>query len=188
MVEASVAIAVLAKAAVAVQHNPLVVVEGVEDWVATATELTAVTVPDAIQRFVLRRTAIDRLIVSGGGAHNRFLMKRFGELLPGVRVRRSREFGIPEDAKEAVTFALLADRTLAGLPGNLPAVTGARPGHRHLPALPERISSWSTLQTCPIVARHPSRTMRTSVLGSFSVIIPDSLATTCTAVPAERAS
>ena len=97
-----------------------------EDLVATATELTAVTVTDAIQRFVLRRTAIDRLIVSGGGAHNRFLMKRFGELLPGVRVRRSREFGIPENAKEAVTFALLADRTLAGLPGNLPAVTGAR--------------------------------------------------------------
>ena len=88
--------------------------------------MTAVTVTDAIQRFVLRRTAIDRLIVSGGGAHNGFLMKRFSELLPGVRVRRSREFGIPEDAKEAVTFALLADRTLAGLPGNLPAVTGAR--------------------------------------------------------------
>ena len=97
-----------------------------EDLVATATELTAVSVTDAIQRFVLRRTPIDRLIVSGGGAHNRFLMRRLGDLLPGVGIHRSQEFGIPEDAKEAVTFALLADRTLAGLPGNLPAVTGAR--------------------------------------------------------------
>jgi anhydro-N-acetylmuramic acid kinase len=35
-------------------------------------------------------------------------------------------FGLPVDAKEAIAFAILADRTLHGLPGNLPAVTGAR--------------------------------------------------------------
>ena len=96
------------------------------DLIATATELTAVSIVDALKRFVLPRTPVDRLIASGGGTHNRHLMRRLAEMLPGTRVQQSDEFGIPEDAKEAVAFALLAERTLEGLPGNLPAVTGAK--------------------------------------------------------------
>ena len=96
-----------------------------QDLIATATELTVVTIVEALKRFVLPRTPVDRLIVSGGGAHNRHLMRRLGEMLPGTRLQQSHEFGIPEDAKEAIAFALLAERTLKGLPGNLPAVTGA---------------------------------------------------------------
>ena len=69
---------------------------------------------------------IHRLIVSGGGAHNRLLVARLAELLPSLSVHRSDEFGLDVDAKEAIAFAVLADRTLHGLPGNLPAVTGAR--------------------------------------------------------------
>ncbi|HET7100860.1 MAG TPA: anhydro-N-acetylmuramic acid kinase, partial [Terriglobia bacterium] len=61
-----------------------------------------------------------------GGVHNRLLMKRIGELLPEVKVMPSDAFGLPADAKEAISFAILADRTLHGLPGNLPAVTAAR--------------------------------------------------------------
>ncbi|PYV25494.1 MAG: anhydro-N-acetylmuramic acid kinase, partial [Acidobacteria bacterium] len=68
----------------------------------------------------------DRLIVSGGGAHNRLLLRRLGELLPQLPVYLSDRFGLPVDAKEAIAFAVLADRTLHGLPGNLPSVTGAR--------------------------------------------------------------
>ena len=53
-------------------------------------------------------------------------MGRLGELLPNLRVHRSDEFGLDVDAKEALAFAVLADRTMHGLPGNLPSVTGAR--------------------------------------------------------------
>jgi len=97
-----------------------------EDLLRTATELTARTVTDALQRFVLGKIDIHRLIISGGGAHNRLLVARLGELLPKLRIHRSDEFGLHVDAKEAIAFAVLADRTMHGLPGNLPSVTGAR--------------------------------------------------------------
>lgn len=98
----------------------------VEDLVRTAAELTARTVCDAFQHFVAPRVKVHRLIVSGGGAHNRLLIRRLGELLPYLKVEISDRYGLPADAKEAIAFAVLADRTLHGLPGNLPGVTGAR--------------------------------------------------------------
>jgi anhydro-N-acetylmuramic acid kinase len=97
-----------------------------EDLLRTATELTARTISDSLERFVLGKTSIHRLIISGGGAHNRLLVACLGNLLPSLRVHRSDEFGLDVDAKEAIAFAVLADRTMHGLPGNLPSVTGAR--------------------------------------------------------------
>jgi anhydro-N-acetylmuramic acid kinase len=96
-----------------------------EDLLRTATELTARTIADALERFVLGNIAIDRVIVSGGGTHNHFLMARLAELLPKLQIERSDEFGLNVDAKEAIAFAVLADRALQGLSGNLPSVTGA---------------------------------------------------------------
>jgi anhydro-N-acetylmuramic acid kinase len=97
-----------------------------QDLLRTATELTARTIADALERFVFPRVKVHRLIVSGGGAHNRLLVSRLGELLPNLSVDLSDKYGLPVDAKEAIAFAVLADRTLNGLPGNLPSVTGAR--------------------------------------------------------------
>jgi len=100
------------------------------DLLRTAVELTARTVAEALERFALPRfkpqSHETRLIVSGGGAHNRLLIRRLRELLPHTRVEFSNHYGLPVDAKEAMAFALLADRTLQGLFGNLPSVTGAR--------------------------------------------------------------
>jgi len=97
-----------------------------EDLLRTAAELTARTIADALERFVPGKVAVHRLIISGGGAHNRLLVARLAELLPNLRVHQSEEFGLDVDAKEAIAFAVLADRTMHGLPGNLPSVTGAR--------------------------------------------------------------
>ena len=97
-----------------------------EDLIRTATELTARSIADALERFVLGSCAIHRLIISGGGAHNRLLVARLAELLPSLRLHQSDEFGLDVDAKEAIAFAVLAARTMHGLPGNLPTVTGAR--------------------------------------------------------------
>jgi anhydro-N-acetylmuramic acid kinase len=97
-----------------------------ENLLRTAVELTAHTIADALARFVFPGKKIDRLIVSGGGAHNRLLVSRLVELLPHLTVELSERYGLPVDAKEAIAFAILADRTMHGLPGNLPSVTGAR--------------------------------------------------------------
>ncbi len=97
-----------------------------EDLLRTSLELTARTIAGALARFVFPGAKIDHLIVSGGGAHNRLLVSRLAELLPHLTVELSERYGLPVDAKEAIAFAILADRTLHGLPGNLPSVTGAR--------------------------------------------------------------
>jgi anhydro-N-acetylmuramic acid kinase len=96
-----------------------------EDIVATASQFTAYAVFDGYRRFVSRRMRADEIIVSGGGARNRFFLDELQRYFTGVKIRRVDEFGVTSDAKEAVCFAILANETLAGNPSNLPAVTGA---------------------------------------------------------------
>lgn len=93
------------------------------DIQATLLELTAATVASALQR-VQPGTA--RVLVCGGGVHNIALMGRLGTRLPGVQVESTAVHGLDPDYVEAMGFAWLARETLAGRPGNLPSVTGAR--------------------------------------------------------------
>jgi anhydro-N-acetylmuramic acid kinase len=96
------------------------------DIIRTATLFTALSVADAINRVVLPKTKIHELIVAGGGAYNPLILGQLAALLPGIKIVPSSEFGIPEDAKEALAFALLAYETFHHRPSNLPSATGAR--------------------------------------------------------------
>jgi len=98
---------------------------GREDVIATASQFTAFAVYDAYTRFVAKRMTVDELIVSGGGAHNHFLVEELQRYFTPARVSRADEFGVDANAKEAICFAILANETLAGRPSNLPRVTGA---------------------------------------------------------------
>ena len=91
------------------------------DLIATATEFTAESIALAI-----RRADPKEVIASGGGVHNRQIMRRLAELLPGASVTTSAEFGIDPDAKEAIAFAVLAYEFAHGRAANLPKATGAR--------------------------------------------------------------
>ena len=91
--------------------------------ISTAAELTARTIAGAISGY----SGIAEVIVSGGGAHNGYLMERLRALLP-ARVLLASEYGVDIDAKEAVLFALLAYETWHGRPSNIPSATGARRG------------------------------------------------------------
>ena len=94
--------------------------------IRAATIFTALSVVDALNRFVLGRTRIDQLIVSGGGARNPLILAQLSAALPGIAVLPSSRLDIPEDAKEAFAFALLAYETFHQRPSSLPSATGAR--------------------------------------------------------------
>jgi anhydro-N-acetylmuramic acid kinase len=68
---------------------------------------------------------LDQLIVSGGGARNPLLMAQLAAALPGVEVLPSSRLGVPEEAKEAFAFALLAYETFHQRAGNVFPATGA---------------------------------------------------------------
>jgi anhydro-N-acetylmuramic acid kinase len=87
----------------------------------TAAELTVRTIALAVGRY----EGISEVIVSGGGAHNSFLMERLRAVLMPRKVSSSAEYGVNEDAKEAMLFAVLAHESFHGRPGNVPSATGA---------------------------------------------------------------
>jgi anhydro-N-acetylmuramic acid kinase len=99
---------------------------GSDDVVATVTAFTAECIGIHYRRELLPRGRLDEMVVYGGGAHNSTLMRMIREQLPQVQVRLHGEVGVPGDAREAVTWAILADETLAGNAGNVPAASGAR--------------------------------------------------------------
>jgi len=101
------------------------------DVQATLLELTAATVADAL---LAHLPDVRRMLVCGGGVRNPQLLQRLQARLPGVHVGSSAESGLDPDYMEAMGFAWLAQETLAGRPGNLPSVSGAR-GPRILGAI-----------------------------------------------------
>jgi anhydro-N-acetylmuramic acid kinase len=94
-----------------------------EDVQATLLELTAATVADAL---LAHQPTTRRVLACGGGVHNPHLLARIAARLPGVHVDSTQAHGLDPDFVEAMAFAWLAREALAGRPGNVPAVTGAR--------------------------------------------------------------
>lgn len=101
------------------------------DVQATLLELTVRSVAEAIQTHA---PAAADVLVCGGGVHNSCLMQRLVTTLAPRTVVSTASHGVDPDYLEATAFAWLARQRILELPGNLPAVTGAR-GHRVLGAL-----------------------------------------------------
>ncbi len=96
------------------------------DLIRCATIFTALSVVDALNRFVIPRVKIDQLIVSGGGARNPLIMGQLTAALPGLEVMPSSRMGVAEEGKEALAFALLAYECVHRRAGNVFSATGAR--------------------------------------------------------------
>lgn len=96
------------------------------DLIRATTIFTALSIVDALCRFVLPRHEINQLIVSGGGARNPLILAQLSAALPEIDILPSARLGVPEDAKEAFAFALMAYETFHRRPANLPSATGAR--------------------------------------------------------------
>jgi anhydro-N-acetylmuramic acid kinase len=97
-----------------------------EDIMATATRLTADTIARAYRDWLLPKGNIDTVIAGGGGTHNQTLMQMLAAQIAPARLTTHVEYGLPDDAKEAVAFSLLAYETLHGRPSNVPGATGAK--------------------------------------------------------------
>lgn len=97
-----------------------------EDIIATATALTAKTISQAYERFVYPNTSIDEVVICGGGAYNKTLMKMLRTYLPKhIALKTCEDYNISNNYKEVMAFALLGYCTYYGIPNNLPCCTGA---------------------------------------------------------------
>ena len=95
-----------------------------QDIIATLTALTAKTIAQAYERFVPFR--YDNVIIGGGGAYNKTLMKFLRNYLPKyVQLKTHDDYGISNNFKEVMAFALLGYCTYYNIPNNLPFCTGA---------------------------------------------------------------
>ncbi|MCS7229392.1 MAG: anhydro-N-acetylmuramic acid kinase [Candidatus Kryptonium sp.] len=95
------------------------------DIIATATEFTVYAIFKNYELFIKPNTEINEVIVSGGGAKNKFMLNSLEKYFK-VPVRITDEFGVSSDAKEAICFAVFANETVMGNPINITSVTGAR--------------------------------------------------------------
>nr|MBF0681422.1 anhydro-N-acetylmuramic acid kinase [Pseudomonas sp.] len=99
------------------------------DVQATLVAFTARTVADAVSAGMAvhgHAGGHGEMYVCGGGAANPVLMKALADCLPGYVVQTTDVLGVPAQQVEALAFAWLAHAHVQRLPGNLPAVTGAR--------------------------------------------------------------
>jgi len=93
------------------------------DIVATVTAFTAKSIARAYHQFL--PVLPDEIILCGGGSRNKTLVEMLRSELPDAKMLSTEDFGISVDAKEAVSFAILAWATIKGLTNNVPGVTGA---------------------------------------------------------------
>jgi len=97
-----------------------------EDWLHTVSRFTAYAVHRNYEKFIKKETEIDELIVSGGGAKNKFLYQSLADYFSKkTEVKVIDEIGVSSDAKEAICFAVLANETISGNAANIPRTTGA---------------------------------------------------------------
>ncbi|HEV2608478.1 MAG TPA: anhydro-N-acetylmuramic acid kinase [Xanthomonadaceae bacterium] len=93
------------------------------DVQATLLALSARSIADAVR---MHGTSTREVFACGGGVHNAVLMDALRVELAEMRVDTTAALGLDPDFVEAAGFAWLARARLAGQPGNLPSVTGAR--------------------------------------------------------------
>lgn len=97
-----------------------------KDIIATVTALTAKTIAQSYERFIYPELGLHEAVICGGGAYNKTLMKMLRTYLPKhVDLKTCEDYGISNNFKEVMAFALLGYCSYYGIPDNLPCCTGA---------------------------------------------------------------
>lgn len=101
---------------------------GLEDLLATLTELSAASVAQAVMQAFGKQPSLT-IYASGGGAHNPSLQAALQHHLPFCRFATTEQLGVLPDAKEAILFTVLANEAVAGQPLSIGA------GRQRVPAV-----------------------------------------------------
>jgi len=101
--------------------------ENPNDIIATVTALTAKVIATSYERFIYPDIGIHEAVICGGGAYNKTLMKFLRKYLPSyIDLKTCEDYGISNNFKEVMAFALLGYCAYYGIPNNLPDCTGAK--------------------------------------------------------------
>jgi len=95
------------------------------DIIRTLTEYTAFALFENYNRFISPQYSADSLIIGGGGANNSFLMELLQKYFDSIEVKKTDDYGLNNDFKEAIGFAVFANETIKGNASNMPHLTGA---------------------------------------------------------------
>ena len=83
-----------------------------DDLLATAGELTAVSIAERLRTIVHADENILKLYLTGGGRKNMFFIGRLQHYLPDLQIARVDDLGIDGDFVEAAAYAVLGEATL----------------------------------------------------------------------------
>ncbi|MEW9926446.1 anhydro-N-acetylmuramic acid kinase AnmK [Clostridium butyricum] len=99
--------------------------EKIEDIIATVTMFTAKSIEYNYKNYIEPKYTIEEVIIGGGGSYNNTLLSMMKDIMPNYKILTQEELGFSSENKEAIAFAILANETLEGSFGNIPAATGA---------------------------------------------------------------
>lgn len=92
-----------------------------QNIISSVTYLTAKTISMELQRY-----PITKVLISGGGINNRFLIDKLKEINPHITFSDHNECGLKSQYKEAILFSLLAYTSYNRMANNVPSSTGAK--------------------------------------------------------------
>lgn len=95
------------------------------DIIRTLTEWTAETIAFHYRQ-LNTASPISKVIIGGGGSRNPVLMNDLRQKLTGSQFHTHNDFGIDNQMKEAMAFAILGHKRLMGDYNQLPVFTGAK--------------------------------------------------------------
>lgn len=99
-----------------------------QEWfsfINTLTEFTIRSIEKDIRELIKNEKHPIKIITSGGGSENVYIMDRLREAFQNCIVTKFNKSDLDSDIKEAFGFAYLGYLFMRGLPGNMPSVTGS---------------------------------------------------------------
>lgn len=115
------------------EHFGKILTSKPNDVLATLNYFTCLSIQESYRNHIFGKYPIGEIVVSGGGVHNKTMMKKLECLFAPIPVVSIDHFqpahgpaGVPSQAKEPLAFAFFGLRCIQRKPNHLPSGTGAK--------------------------------------------------------------